>query len=133
MVAAERLISVVIATWTVDRWDDLTSAIESVHRQTTPAREIIVVVDHNPELLGRLASSSPGVIVVENREGRGASGARNTGVEIATGAVVAFLDDDAVAEPDWLERLASGFRDDVLGVGGAIAATWSARRRWSLR
>jgi glycosyltransferase involved in cell wall biosynthesis len=128
MTSVEGLVSVVISTWTVDRWEDVIAAIESVRRQTTPAREIIVVVDHNPELLGRLASCSPGVIVAENCEGRGASGARNTGVKLASGTVVAFLDDDAIAAPDWLQRLSANFRDDVLGVGGAIAPAWATTR-----
>jgi glycosyltransferase involved in cell wall biosynthesis len=60
------------------------------------------------------------------------SGARNSGVAAARGSVVAFLDDDAVAAPDWLERLATAYLDErVLGVGGEIEPVWeTGRPRW---
>jgi Predicted glycosyltransferases len=45
------------------------------------------------------------------------------------GAVVAFLDDDARAEPDWLARLLPHYSDpEVLGVGGGIAPDWGGPR-----
>ncbi len=44
-------------------------------------------------------------------EEQGLSGARNSGVAACGGEVVAFLDDDAFAAPDWLERLAEAYRD----------------------
>ena len=71
----------------------------------------------------------PDVIVTDNQQQQGLSGARNAGVAVAGGEVVAFLDDDATAAPDWLERLAAGYADpDVLGVGGAIEPVWSTSR-----
>ena len=58
--------------------------------------------------------------------------ARNTGVAAAQGAILAFLDDDAIAAPDWLEQMSSGYADpQVLGVGGAIEPLWlSGRPPW---
>src|SRR5262249_13978724 len=69
---------------------------------------------------------------VANALGRGAAGARNTGVREASGDVVAFVDDDAEPEPIWLEELADGFREaGVLGVGGDIRPHWEVGRpRW---
>jgi glycosyltransferase involved in cell wall biosynthesis len=85
------------------------------------------VVDHNDALLARARERLRGVRVVANAEARGMSGARNTGVGIARGEVVAFLDDDAVAAPDWVARIAAPYRDpQVLGVGGAIEPRWLA-------
>jgi GT2 family glycosyltransferase len=47
--------------------------------------------------------------------------ARNAGVREACGDVVAFLDDDCEACPDWLERLAATYAElDVDGVGGKV-------------
>jgi glycosyltransferase involved in cell wall biosynthesis len=67
--------------------------------------------------------------VVANRHAQGLSGARNTGVETASGDVVAFLDDDAAAEPDWLARLADAYADPaVIGAGGHVEPLWPAER-----
>jgi hypothetical protein len=52
-------VSVIISTYTQDRWDDLCATVESVRRQSEPALEIIVVVDHNPLLLARLRAAMP--------------------------------------------------------------------------
>jgi len=125
-------LSVVICAYTEERWDDLSAAVESVGAQATPPMETIVVIDHNPPLADRARLALPDVLVIENREARGLSGARNTGVATARGDVVAFLDDDATAAPDWLRYLAVPYADPlVLGVGGAIEPAWSAGRpRW---
>jgi glucosyl-dolichyl phosphate glucuronosyltransferase len=126
-------ISVVICAYTEARWSDLCAAVDSVQCQTVPPREIIVVVDHNPSLLQRARQQWLGVVVVENGQSRGLSGARNSGLAAAHGAILAFLDDDAVAAPDWLGRLYAGYADvDVLGVGGAIEPLWwnDARPAW---
>ncbi len=124
-----RDISVVICTHTEQRWDHLIAAVVSVREQTRPARETIIVVDHHPLLYRRLRSTLPGVTVVESREEPGLSGAKNTGVAVARGHVVAFLDDDAIAEPDWLRYLADSYADPaVLGVGGLTQPLWETGR-----
>ena len=125
-------ISVIICAYAEERWVDLVAAIESVRRQSVPCLEIVVAIDHNPALLERVRSDLPGVVAVENREPRGLSGARNSGLAVAQATIVAFLDDDAMAAPDWLEHLSAGYEDPaVLGVGGAIEPHWSGDRpRW---
>ena len=47
--------------------------------------------------------------VVPNTQAKGLSGARNTGTEMASSDVVAYLDDDATAEPGWLQALLAPF------------------------
>lgn len=122
-------VSVVICAYTEDRWDDLSAAIESVREQTFPALEIIAVADHNPALRDRIRSEMPDVVAIENRYTRGLSGARNSGTAVARGGVIAFLDDDAVAAPDWLTWLVRGYDDPlVLGVGGVVEPDWLAGR-----
>ncbi|HLM65794.1 MAG TPA: glycosyltransferase family 2 protein [Acidimicrobiales bacterium] len=122
-------VSVVVCAYTEQRWDDLSAAIASVRAQTRPAHELIVVVDHNDRLLARVRRAFPDVSAVENGERRGLSGARNTGTALATGDVVAFLDDDAAAEPDWLDRLLAPYSDErVIGVGGTVEPVWSGPR-----
>jgi hypothetical protein len=70
--------------------------------------------------------------IIESDDPAGLSAARNTGVRAASGAIVAFLDDDAEARPGWLDRLAAAYAPDVIGVGGAIRPAWEggARPPW---
>ena len=64
-----------------------------------------------------------------NAESKGLSGARNTGIATSSGAVVAFLDDDAVAEPGWVRHLLEPYADpSVLGVGGRVVPRWDDDR-----
>ncbi|MCC5579717.1 glycosyltransferase family 2 protein [Microtetraspora sp. AC03309] len=125
--------SVVICVYTEDRWGDIGAAVESVRRQSRPAYELIIVVDHNPDLHLRLKSEYTDAVVVENAHERGLSGGKNTGVETARGDVVAFLDDDAVADPGWLAAFEPDFADPaVAGVGGLTRPLWAVggRPRW---
>jgi glucosyl-dolichyl phosphate glucuronosyltransferase len=122
-------VSVIICAYTEARWNDLRAAVSSVQGQNATPSEIIVVVDHNERLLQRACSEIAGVTVLANQETRGLSGARNTGVKSARSSLIAFLDDDAVAEPDWLYLLAHACDDpDVLGCGGFIEPAWQAGR-----
>jgi glucosyl-dolichyl phosphate glucuronosyltransferase len=122
--------SIIICAYTEKRWDDLVAAVESVQQQN--AREIVVVVDHNPALLARVQAYFPDVIGIENSEPQGLSGARNSGVAIAQGTLIAFLDDDAMAEPDWLARLCSCCADpQVMGTGGTVEPYWLSKQpKW---
>jgi glycogen synthase len=130
-------VSVIICAYTLDRWSDLVAAIDSVRHQSCPPSQLIVVVDHNDELLSRLLELAPELsadsivelTIVPNVETPGLSGARNTGLAIATRKLVAFLDDDAMASPEWLRELVKGYSsDNVLGVGGFIAPLWETKR-----
>ena len=126
------MISVVVCSYADERFGDLLAALESVRRQTLPPLELVVVVDHNRDLLNRARADAPDVLAIGNRERQGLSGARNTGVAVAQGDVIAFLDDDVVAEPHWLQCLAARYGNpDVAGVGGEILPYWlKGRPRW---
>ena len=117
--------AVVICCYTQQRWRDLLQAIESVRRQTVAPNRLVVVVDHNQGLLADLAAEYPTIAVVANRFRQGLSGARNTGVAECDEDVVAFLDDDATAAPDWLETLLGEYRvGDTIAAGGYIEPAW---------
>ncbi|MCX4583207.1 glycosyltransferase family 2 protein [Streptomyces sp. NBC_01481] len=143
---SDRRFSVVICVYTEDRWEDILTAVGSVRRQSLPALETLLVVDHNPALLERLAreykeyrefggqsenvAQGEEVRVLANAGPRGLSAGRNTGIAAARGEFVAFLDDDAVAERDWLRYFAEGYDDDrVMAVGGRTMAAWASGRR----
>ena len=122
-------ISVIICTYSEDRWNELLLAVDSVRCQSIPTREIIIVVDHNPALLRRVREHCADEIVVENQGPEGLSGARNTGVATAQGALVAFLDDDAIAETKWVEKLAECCENpQVLGAGTRVEPLWETNQ-----
>ena len=125
-------VSVVIAAWTEDRWDDTVEAVTSARCQSSPPLEVVLVTDQNPALAKRARAELSGVTVVESAGPKGASGARNHGVKNCSGDIVAFLDDDAVATPDWLQALCRHFSDsEVVGVGGGLTLAWpQARPAW---
>jgi GT2 family glycosyltransferase len=125
-------ISVVICAYTEKRLNELVAAVESVQNQGLPPKEIIVVADHNPSLQNWAQANLSGVVVVPNHEPQGLGGARNSGLAAASGAIVAFLDDDAIAAPYWLEQMVAGYEDEnVAGVGGSIVPSWqSGRPAW---
>jgi glucosyl-dolichyl phosphate glucuronosyltransferase len=133
-------VSVVICAYTEDRWTQLTKAVASVEAQTSPPAEIIVCIDHNEELLrksedyfgeGRPPGATPRIVLANKYNGHLGS-ARNTALEFASGEVLAFLDDDAAADADWLERLTVPYGDERVGaVGGAPLPVFEAGRpRW---
>jgi len=127
-------VSVIICCYTLDRLADVHEAVDSVLAQTLTPHEVIISVDHNEELLERLREElPPSVALVSNDGERGLSETRNVGVRAATGDIVAFIDDDAVAEPEWLERLTRPFSDPrVAGVGGRAVPLWidGEKRTW---
>lgn len=127
-------VSVVIAAFADDRWEQLRAAVASVAAQSRPALETIVVIDHNPGLLdlARRELAPCGARVISNDGARGASGARNAGVAASGGDIIAFLDDDARASSDWLAAITGNFADPgVAGVGGRVDPLWAGRRpRW---
>ncbi|NJM40968.1 MAG: glycosyltransferase [Anaerolineae bacterium] len=121
-------LSIVICAYTEQRWDDLNAAIASMLHQTQTPREIIVVIDHNAKLLERARAAFEGIALVtliENAGEQGLSGARNSGIAASTGKVIAFIDEDAEAAPDWLDKMAGCYTDaSVMGVGGSITPLW---------
>ena len=125
-------VSVVICANDSARWSQLRAALLSLEQQQLRPAETVVVIDHNPVLFERARTELRGSIVVENSEPPGLGGARNSGIEVSSGSVVAFLDDDAVASPEWLSLLVEQYSDpEVAGAGGGVEPVWSTERpRW---
>lgn len=126
-------VSVVVPTWDGRRRERLAACVAAIGRQTSPPDQVIVVVDHNPELLGWAREALPTAEAIPNRHERGVVGARNTGVEVAQGEVVVLTDDDTEADPRWIEQLRACFAEpDVIGVTGNLIPAWhgGAEPRW---
>ncbi len=114
-----RTFSVVVCT--LDRADSLAGLFPALKHLTHPAFEVIVVpgpcTDHTDELL---AEWSDTITVVRNPDHNLSLG-RNLGIAEATGEIVAFIDDDGIPEPSWLDELEVAYTDDeVAGAGGVV-------------
>jgi GT2 family glycosyltransferase len=83
-----------------------------------PDFEVIVVCDGCTDDSAQIASQYEVVRVIETPH-LGLAAARNAGMEAATGEIVAYIDDDAIADPDWLTHLAASFASGPFAaVGG---------------
>lgn len=130
--ATSATVSVIIAAHTFERCEHLTRAVDSAFSQRPQPYEVIVAVDNNPDLYEWVCKKMPDVVTVDHRGPKGASGTRNSGARASGGDVLAFLDDDAVASPNWLENLIAPLaRPDVAGVGGHVDPVWLGQiPRW---
>lgn len=130
-----KFLSVIIPTR--NRHQYLEKLVGSICQQTYPsdAFEIILVdndsTDNTKNEIKRLQNVHPTRSIIYVYEPIiGVANARNTGAKIAKGDILVFIDDDAYAAPDWLEKLAAEFdRDqDVVCVGGRINLHWESPR-----
>lgn len=122
---------------THNRADLLTTAIESLLAQSlTPADYEILVIDNastdeTPQNIRRYLNRPCHVKLRSSvQPAIGLSLARNLAVQTATGEVIAFLDDDAVADPDWLAALLDAYamHPEAWAVGGKVLPVWESER-----
>ena len=121
-------VSVVICTYAMERYDVFSECVESVLAQTYEPLEVVIVVDGNEPVFERVQSDFAGledVVLHCNDENQGISYSRTKGAKLATGDVVAFIDDDAVAEENWVTELARVYDEtDAIAVGGHAKPDW---------
>lgn len=124
-------VSIVIASW--QRPAALSLCLKGVARLAYPSYEVTVVADQaGLDLLKTLpfAASIKSVLFDEPN----ISAARNRGIAQAAGDIVAFLDDDAVPEPRWLDHLTRPFTDpDVAAAGGYVLGRNGISYQWKGR
>src|SRR3712207_742761 len=108
-------ISVVVCSFNGGR--TIRECLEGLLKLEYPDYEVIVVDDGSTDAAAKIASEYDFRLI--STEHRGLSNARNTGMEAATGEIVAYLDDDAHPDPHWLTYLAARFlSSEYAGVGG---------------
>lgn len=126
-------VAVVICMFTALRLPQVVAAVESVFGQTLRPTEVVVVVD-GPEPLADQVRQALGppredLHVLCLGSNRGVAVARTRGVQHVGAELVAFLDDDAEAEPTWLEQLVVPMADPrVIGVSGRSVPMFGAPR-----
>ncbi|HLI61621.1 MAG TPA: glycosyltransferase [Solirubrobacteraceae bacterium] len=88
-------------------------------QRATHRLQVIVVDDGSSDHTSDVARRA-GATLVRHDVGRGLAASRNDGIRRAEAEIVAFLDDDCEAAPDWAERLLAAFAPGVAGAGGEV-------------
>jgi glycosyltransferase involved in cell wall biosynthesis len=108
-------------------------AVRSAQSQTWNPSEIVAVDDHSTDvswpILERLAAKDPRIRIVKHPENRGVAAARNTILERASGAFVAFFDDDDVSRPDRLAEQHARIVDYERETGAKTVVCYSATQQ----
>ncbi|WOP17214.1 glycosyltransferase [Raineyella sp. LH-20] len=121
--------AVIIATY--NRPDRVRDCLDHLARQST-APDRVIVVDSSPDArTERVVRDFPDVLYARNPMGRGRTPeSRQIGYSMTREDIVAFLDDDANAWPDWLEQLLARYDSpEVAGVGGSALNGVPGERR----
>jgi GT2 family glycosyltransferase len=112
-------ISVIVCSYNGER--TIRDCFEGLRKLEYPDFEVIVVDDGSTDATAAITREYGFRLI--STENRGLSNARNTGLEAATGEIVAYLDDDAYPDPHWLTYLAATFMTTKhAGVGGPNVA-----------
>lgn len=124
-------ISIIVSTYSGDRYNDLINLLESIKLQTHSDAdydiEPIIIVDENKDLFDKLNNDEKfsKMIFVFNPKNKGLSYSRNIGIMRASGEIFAFIDDDALACHNWAKALVETFDNkDVGAVAGHIIPIW---------
>lgn len=122
-------ISIIISTYSTDRYGDLVNLLESIKIQIYKDIEIIIIIDEDKELYSKIegivCNRYENIKTIFNPENKGLSYSRNLGIIYATGDIVAFTDDDAIIDPKWAEVVVNMFgNDDVGAATGDVIPLW---------
>ena len=124
-------ISIIICTHQTRRYSDFVEAINSLLTQNYENTEIIVVVDGNEELYEKISGNENKNVdkIIFNDKNLGLSESRNKGIKEANGDVIAFFDDDAVADENWLEELVKMYEEkEAIAAGGKLLPRWETKK-----
>lgn len=123
-------VSVVLCTYSLDMYEHFREAADSVLSQTYEDVELVVIVDGTGAVYDRVVDDygeREDVVAACNDENLGLLASRNRGAELTSGDVIAFIDDDAIADEDWIERLVRAYEvEDAIAVGGKMTPEWVA-------
>jgi len=113
-------LSVIIASYNSEK--TIAACLESLENQTTDKSFEIIVVDSSTDSTAELVEKRfPQVRLCRFPERRFCGGARNWGISVARGEIIAFIDADCQAEQNWVEEILKAHESPHPAIGGAIA------------
>lgn len=123
--------SVIISTYSLNRYDDLIELINNIQKQTYSDFETIIIIDENKQLLEKIKNYIQKnqlckMKIIYNSDNKGLSHSRNIGIENSSGDILAFIDDDAIPDENWVKSLIEIFDsdDDIGAMTGHIIPEW---------
>jgi len=123
-------VSVVVPTYTVERYEDFTACVDAIRAGNYDEVEIVIIVDGNDEVCERAQEDygeEDDIVIFCSHDDAGPVSRANMGAVQASGELVVLTDDDALPEPDWLEQLVETYeKHDAIAVGGRIEPEWVA-------
>lgn len=131
-------ISAIICTYNREKY--IRQALESLKKQDIPHSnfEIVVVnnnsTDRSADIILEFIDENPGMMITfVNEENQGLSWARNRGIHESKSPLMTFLDDDAIATPDFLRKCMEKFEahPELTAIGGKIIPEFvDGRPKW---
>ncbi len=121
-------VSVIIATYTPNMFEHFKECVESIQNQSYKDVEIICIIDGNKKYFERIKAEFPDMTIHLNEKNYGLLVSRNKGVELASGHVIAFIDDDAVADKNWIEELVKMYKAGAIAAGGKLLPLWLTKK-----
>lgn len=124
------LLSIVITSYTTERIQDIYELLDCIKAQTYTRIETVFVTEQSRELYNLVQTYAqvkaiPNLKLIFNDGEKGASAARNLGIQQAKGEIIAFVDDDALPFPDWAEEMVKTYADTtIIGVTGPAFPLW---------
>ena len=114
--------SVVVVNW--NRRDLLENCLQSLETQTVTGFEVILVdngsTDGSVDMAARFNNSTKFRLkIIRNSKNLGFCAGNNAGIRVATGELIGLLNNDAVADPCWLEQLTLAFADSGVGMAAS--------------
>lgn len=125
------LVSIITTVYTLERLKDIAELLDSLNSQTYKNTETLIVAERLPELAESIKSyiaekGYPNMRVLFNEGEWGSYPSRNLAIGEAGGEIIAFVDDDALPFPDWVEQMVKVYSEDssIIGVTGPILPLW---------
>lgn len=112
-------LSVIIASYNAEK--TIESCLESLENQKTDKDFEVIVVDSSTDGTAKLVEEIfPEVNLCRFQARKFCGDARNYGITVAKGGIIAFIDADCIADKDWVDNILKSHQSPCYAIGGAI-------------
>ena len=126
---ANQLPSVSVIVPTFRDWESLEKTIRAIQKQTYSTRLFEVILVNNDAENMHAEMALPDNFMLVNESKPGSYAARNRGIDLARGDVLAFTDSDCLPEPDWLENAVRHLTNGAIRYAPDVVVLHPARAR----